>query len=144
MTMSGTAPQEAEDSLGQGQTSRRWGIAGYCPVTLIEKSQWLKGDPRWGAVHRGHTYLFTSAAAQKEFLANPDRFSPAMSGIDPVQFTEQGTRVQGSLNYGIVYHDRMYFFADEPSLNRFYATPDRYAGYMQQAMQSFDRQHVRR
>ncbi|MEX0711052.1 MAG: thioredoxin family protein, partial [Pirellulales bacterium] len=35
------------------------GLDGYCPVTLGEKRVWQIGDVRWGAIHRGRTYLFT-------------------------------------------------------------------------------------
>ena len=36
------------------------GMDGYCPVHLTESQQWQRGDVRWGAIHRGRTYLFVS------------------------------------------------------------------------------------
>ena len=59
------------------------GLDGFCPVTLVERSQvtpqdshcWTHGNPQWGAVHRGVTYLFTGPDEQKRFLQQPDRYA---------------------------------------------------------------------
>ena len=80
------------------------GIDGYCPVTLIERHHqtpndprcWVQGDPRWGVVHRGVVYLFAGPEEQKRFLADPDRYSPALSGNDPVVAFDQGRLVMGT------------------------------------------------
>jgi YHS domain-containing protein/thiol-disulfide isomerase/thioredoxin len=111
------------------------GLEGYCPVTLIEQSLWQKGDARWGAIHRGRTYLFASEPQQQRFLANPDRYSPVMSGIDPVQFSEGGLTVDGKRKHGVLYKDQMYLFADEASLERFWSAPEKYTATIRQAMQ---------
>ncbi|MDA8041990.1 MAG: thioredoxin family protein, partial [Pirellulales bacterium] len=34
------------------------GLEGYCPVALMETGSWVEGQARWGARHRGRTYLF--------------------------------------------------------------------------------------
>ena len=47
-------------------------LEGYCPVTLTEKQQWVLGDHRWGATHRGSMYLFLGPEEQRRFLADPD------------------------------------------------------------------------
>jgi len=112
------------------------GLEGYCPVTLIEQSLWQKGDDRWGAIHRGRTYLFASEQQQQRFLANPDRYSPVMSGIDSVQFSEGGMTVDGKRKHGVLYKEQMYLFADEASLERFWAAPEKYTATIRQAMQS--------
>jgi YHS domain-containing protein len=109
-------------------------LEGYCPVALIEGTKWVKGDVRFGAIHRGRTYLFGTQADQQKFLANPDKFSPMLSGFDPVKFTEQGALVEGKRQHGIVHKDHMYLFADEASLERFCKAPDSYAAPVQQAM----------
>ncbi len=44
------------------------GLDGYCPVTLVEQEKWVKGDPKWGAHHRGRLYFFISPEAQQRFL----------------------------------------------------------------------------
>ena len=110
------------------------GLDGYCPVALVDRTKWVKGDPAYGAFHRGRTYLFTSAVEQQQFLANPDRFTPALSGWDLVRYAETGELVEGKREHGVFYRDRIYLFGDEASLQRFGARPDYYVAVLDQAM----------
>src|SRR5205823_3446037 len=88
-------------------------LDGFCPVTLLEtvardpadRSAWRKGDRQFGAIHRGRTYLFTSAEQQQKFLANPDAYAPALAGCDPVRYAERGEVVDGKRAYGLVTAD---------------------------------------
>ena len=111
------------------------GLDGYCPVTLVEDFRWEKGNPAWGAVHRGRIYLFTSRENQQRFLAQPDFFSPSLSGLDPVAFSEHGARVEGKRRHGVFYGNHIYLFADEASLQRFSQAPDQYVNVARQATQ---------
>ena len=45
------------------------GLDGFCPVQLTEKGVWSQGNRRWGAIHRGRTYLFAGPEEQRRFLA---------------------------------------------------------------------------
>jgi YHS domain-containing protein len=119
-------------------------MEGYCPVSLMESSHWTKGDVRFGAIHRGRTYLFASPGEQQKFLANPDRYSPMLSGYDPVAYLEQGKMVDGRRQCGIVHEGRMYLFTDEGSLQRFCDSPERYTGGVRQAMQQDPAPNMRR
>ncbi len=103
---------------------------GFCPVTLAEQERWVKGDPRWGAVHRGRTYLFLSQQHQQRFLADPDRYSPVLSGYDPTRYVNRGELVPGQRRHGMWFRGKIYLFADEESLERFSAAPE---GYSQRA-----------
>lgn len=107
---------------------------GFCPVFLMEKNKWKRGDTRWGAVHRDRTYLFASPREQQVFLANPDRYAPMLSGYDPVAFTERGQLIPGRRDCGVWYQSHMYLFADEASLERFRSSPATFAGRAEQAM----------
>jgi len=109
-------------------------LDGYCAVTLVEKVSWKKGDVRWGGIHRGRTYLFGSEAEQKAFLANPERYTPALSGIDPVAFFDRGQSVDGIRQYGVYYRDHFYLFSSEQSLQTFWGNPQDYASRVRQAM----------
>jgi protein disulfide-isomerase len=97
-------------------------------------SAWKKADPKFGAIHRGKTYLFASKEAQEKFLANPDAFTPVLSGCDPVRYAQQGEFVEGKRDFGLVYGKRIFLFADEASLNRFDQTPAAFAETAYQAM----------
>lgn len=101
----------------------RMGLEGYCPVTLSEGDQWVKGDVKWGARHRGRVYLFQTAAAQQRFLSDPDRYSPILSGFDPVVFVETGQLVEGFRAHGLRFKDSIVLFSSEQSLERFAQNP---------------------
>lgn len=103
------------------------GLDGYCPVQLTEKERWVKGDPRWGLVHRGRTYLFAGPEEQNRFFADPDRYAPAACGNDVVMAVEQGQAVSGHREHGVWFDGRVYLFASEESLHRFDSDPYRYA-----------------
>jgi YHS domain-containing protein/thiol-disulfide isomerase/thioredoxin len=111
-----------------------FGLDRYCPVTLVEKRIWQPGDVRWGAKHRGRTYLFVSQEAQKAFLADPDRYSPVLSGNDPVMRLDYNQHVPGKREYGAFYNDRVYLFASEETFLRFDRDPARYTVDSRQAL----------
>ncbi|MGH7135565.1 MAG: thioredoxin family protein [Pirellulales bacterium] len=98
----------------------------YCAVTLVEKRRWEVGDERWGAIHRGRTYLFVSEDAQKAFLANPDRYSPVFAGNDPVMRVDFQQDVPGKREHGAFYNNRIYLFTSEDTFHRFDRDPARY------------------
>jgi thiol-disulfide isomerase/thioredoxin/YHS domain-containing protein len=109
-------------------------LEGFCPVTLTERRQWTVGDLRFGAVHRGRTYLFQTQADQQRFLANPDRFSPVMAGNDPVLALNANQSVAGRREHGVFYNDRVFLFSTEDTLNEFAKNPTRYSAEITSAM----------
>jgi protein disulfide-isomerase len=110
------------------------GLDGRCPVTLVERHQWLAGDPRFGAVHRGRTYLFAGQQEQQLFLVAPDRYSPAIAGNDSVAASEQGLVIPGRREHGVFFGNRIYLFANEANLEKFEREPDHYAAIAQSVM----------
>jgi thioredoxin-related protein/YHS domain-containing protein len=122
-------PSMAAPAAGQPQLA----LDGFCSVSLVEQSKWTKGDPRWGAVHKGRVYLFGSAQAQQQFMSNPDRYSPMLAGNDIVRFAENGQAVEGKREHGVYYRDRILLFSDEESLQRFGSRPDYYLAAAEQA-----------
>lgn len=111
-------------------------LDGYCPVTLCEKQQWSLGDRRWGAVHRGRTYLFSGEEEQRRFFADPDRYAPAISGNDLIVAVEQGQNVPGMREHGVYFSNRVYLFASEESLEKFSKNPNLYANHATEAMRA--------
>jgi YHS domain-containing protein/thiol-disulfide isomerase/thioredoxin len=130
------APQQQTPPAGP-----KFAMDGYCVVSLMEQihlpvnqQQWRKGDLRWGAVHRGQTYLFATQADQQKFLANPDHFTPVLSGFDPVLFVEQNQLVEGRREHGFTHEGRIYMFATEQNLQKFWSSRDMFISRVQQAM----------
>jgi protein disulfide-isomerase len=110
------------------------GFDGYCPVSMRNNWKWVPGDPRWGIVHRGRTYWFASEAEQKQFWTDPDRYSPALSGMDPVMAIDHKQQVPGKREHSIDYDNLFYMFSSEATLAQFTANPERYAVGVRQAM----------
>ncbi|MBL6911321.1 MAG: hypothetical protein ISR34_12960, partial [Pirellulales bacterium] len=102
------------------------GLEGYCPVALMETGNWVEGQARWGARHRGRTYLFSGLEQQQTFLSDPDRYSPALSGDDPVAAIDGGQTSAGQRRYGVTYQQRIYLFESPETRAAFAANPQRY------------------
>lgn len=112
------------------------GLDGYCPVSLEEKERWVRGDPRYGVIHRGRTYLFAGPDEADRFYADPDRYAPMMSGMDVVLAVEENRQVPGRREHGAWYERRVYLFATEATFRRFDQAPARYAAAAMQATAS--------
>lgn len=111
-------------------------LDGNCPVTLMERKRWAVGHPTFGAVHRGRTYLFLGPQERDKFLVEPDRFSPVLSGLDPVMALENRQSVPGKREFGVFGADgKIYLFADETTRARFEQNEQHYSATAAQAMQ---------
>lgn len=109
-------------------------LEGYCPVTLAERRDWAMGHNAFGAIHRGRTYLFLGPTEREKFLANPERYSPALSGMDPVLAMDNQIAVPGKREFGVFgSDDRVYLFADAATRDRFEQNQKR---YMPEAVQA--------
>jgi thiol-disulfide isomerase/thioredoxin/YHS domain-containing protein len=112
------------------------GLDGYCPMSLTEKGQWIPGDRRWGAEHRGRTYLFSGPNEQQRFFSDPDRYAPVISGHDIVLATEQNKLVPGKREYGDFCGNRIYLFSSQASMEKFEKNPGFYANQAMGAMRT--------
>ena len=134
-------PALQSSSAGRPSSNPPLGLDGYCPVQLSDDikanlHRWTLGDRRWGAIHRGRTYLFCGPEQQQQFLADPDRYAPVLSGNDVVITVEQGQAVAGRREHGLFFNNRVYLFASEASLEKFRENPPHYAQQAFQAMRA--------
>jgi YHS domain-containing protein/thioredoxin-related protein len=127
--------QSPPDGMG-ARPNPLLGLDGFCPVQLVENSQWQPGKRAWGAVHRGRTYLFSGLEERNRFLANPDRYAPVSSGDDVVLLLDQGHSVPGHREHGLQFEGHVYLFASEVTLERFHSNPHYYADRALQAIRS--------
>ncbi|MBA4105010.1 MAG: hypothetical protein C0485_04570 [Pirellula sp.] len=107
---------------------------GCCPVTLKTLGRWAYGNPQFGAVHRGRTYLFTGAQQREQFLAAPDSYSPVFAGKDPVLLLDNQVSQDGSRSFGFKYGEEFYLFSSKETMEKFKASPQTYAAGVRQAM----------
>ncbi len=84
-------------------------LDGYCPVTLWKTQLWVHGLEKHSVRHRGKVYLLSSEAAAKEFMTDPDSFTPVLSGHDPLVFLREGRLVEGSIYDGVLRQDELIF-----------------------------------
>lgn len=119
------APAKTSEKIEPQQTMPL-GLEGYCPVALLESGNWVEGQGRWGARHRGRTYLFSGLEQQQTFLADPDRYAPALSGDDPVAAFDARTTIAGQRRYGVTYQQRIYLFESPETRAKFATNPQRY------------------
>ncbi len=114
------------------------GFDGFCPVSLNFANKWIAGDTKFGAVHRGRTYLFVGESERQQFLASPDAFSPVFSGMDPVLMLDEKQAIEGSRKFGYKYRDAFHLFSSQATMERFASNPDRYTAGIRQAMSLLD------
>lgn len=108
-------------------------LQGFCPVALLEKSEWVAGDPAFGSIHLGQLYLFADQASLATFLADPEPYTPVMNGNDVVLFFEEHRVVEGRRDWGLVdpEFNRIFLFATEETMNHFY---DHHQDYVRSAI----------
>ena len=111
-----------------------FGLDGYCPVCLVDQRKWVAGNRQLGIEHRGRVYLFERPEERDRFWANPDIYTPILSGNDAVIALERGQSVPGRREFGVFFGNRIYLFADKTSLEKFWKNPNQYANLALQAM----------
>lgn len=107
------------------------GLNGYCPVALQNAirnpnapgatSPWVKGNAQFAVRHRGRIYHCESEQARTALLANPDRFAPALSGCDLVEFAKTGDWVDGNCEFGFIEQrtGRVFLFSSRANCEEF-------------------------
>jgi thiol-disulfide isomerase/thioredoxin/YHS domain-containing protein len=86
---------------------------GYCPVTLKQTMNWKAGNEQFAVRHRGRIYYCMSEQARQQFLLEPDRFAPVLSGYDLVEFLKTGQLIPGRREFGCMLgsQEAIYVFA---------------------------------
>ncbi len=100
---------------------------GYCPIALVKSGLKVQGNTAHAVRHRGRTYLMETPEAAKEFLQAPDRYSPLLSGYDPMIFLATGNLVDGTLENALYdpSSGTIILFASADSQTKFKAEPAR-------------------
>ncbi len=123
-----SSPWSTAHAQAQADTQPKLALGGFCPVCLTNMKQWMPGKPEFSVVYDDHEYRFPSQTEQQIFQENPAKFVPAFHGDCTVCFTMMnGRRVQGSLQHGLFYDDRAYFFPSADEAQMFSDNPSRFA-----------------
>jgi YHS domain-containing protein len=112
-------------------------LDGHCPVILDQK-RWEPGSSEWAVRHRGKIYYCSTKEARDAFLAEPDRYSPMLSGYDVVRFLEGGQIVAGKREFGCWFGGRVFLFDSEETRRVFDLNVNRYLQQLNQLQASAD------
>jgi YHS domain-containing protein len=98
---------------------------GYCVVSVRDDEIWRMGNPAWGVIHRGQTYLFHSQKAQ-------EAYGLVLNGHDVVHYAETGQLIPGSREFGATHKSGgVFLFANEANLQRFQNEPATFISRLQ-------------
>lgn len=97
----------------------RVGLEGYCPVCIIAKNKWEKGDSRIASIYDGVTYYFPGKDIKNMFDTNPEKFVPALNGDCIVCYEKMNKRVPGNIRHAALYKSRLYLFPSDKEKRTF-------------------------
>lgn len=117
----------AQAGSGTKTNANAVGLQGYCPVCVIEMKKWIKGESQFAAQYDGKTYLFPSEEQKQMFLNAPGKYTPILGGDCIVALVEMRKRVPGSLQFAVLYEQRLYLFSNEQAKAMFQSNKEKYA-----------------
>lgn len=116
--MADNSAMETKDSMDE-----KIGLDGFCPVCIIAKQKWEKGDPNITSTYDGVTYLFPGESIKAMFEAGPEKFVPVLNGDCIACYEKYGKRVAGSVEHSVQHNGRLYLFPSENEQAVFEADP---------------------
>lgn len=102
-------------------------IRGFCVVSLRDGQAWREGEPSYQQMFDGQLYYFVGTRQREIFASNPRRYVPALAGDCVVTFAEEGRRVDGDPEFGVLHKRRLYFFCSHQEQAAFQANPEKFA-----------------
>lgn len=103
-------------------------MSGFCPVCVIDMKQWIRGKPEFQAAYDGKTYLFPGAEQRDMFLANPEKYVPALGGDCTVCYLNMGQRSPGTVEHTALLNQRLYMFPNNELKQEFMTNWKKYTG----------------
>lgn len=122
-----TSEKASKQRAKRKADKKHLGLDGYSPVALTTGQLWKKGQPEFAATYRGILYHFVNEDELNLFLETPDSYAPQLLGCDPVILMESGRAVQGDIEHGVFFRERVYLMATEANREAFLKKPAFYA-----------------
>jgi len=114
-TVSAPAPQQAAPPS----------FGGLCLPAVGETRTLIQGKPQFASTYRGKTLFFSSEEYRQKFQANPAKYWPMLDGTCPVTLAEQGTVMEGRLEYAAMFRDKVWVTSSPEQMKKFVASPAR-------------------
>ncbi len=105
-------------------------MGGNCVVCKVEMKKEVPGKPDIHLVYNGRLYLFPSEKQLKMFKADPEKYADAdlaLNGNCPVCKVDLKKDVKGKPEIAYDYHGTRYLFPAKEQLEKFKASPQKYA-----------------
>jgi hypothetical protein len=100
-------------------------IGGFDPVAFFTDAQAVQGDSDYEVWQGGAVWRFSNPDNRAFFIADPDVYSPAFGGYDPVDIA-RGVTFAGTARLWLIVGQRLYLFGHEDSRAAFAADPAHY------------------
>ncbi len=97
-----------------------------CLVTLIEERRITRVLDKFSCEFRSRQYRFSSSEALAKFRLDPEKYVPAVGGLDIVSVRNERSAVPGSLSFAIWYRRQLYLFSSSQHAEAFRREPQRY------------------
>ncbi len=102
-------------------------FGGFCLVSLLDDNKLRRGTETYYLEHKGVRVSFYSAEHRAKFAANPDRYWPVANGNCLVTSRETQVNLPGDPRVGVLWKNRLWFFANRDRQRQFLETPQRFA-----------------
>lgn len=102
-------------------------FGGFCLVSLLDDNKLRRGTDVYYAEHKGVRVSFFSAEHRAKFAANPDRYWPVANGNCLVTSRETQENLPGDPRVGVLWKNRLWFFANRDRQRQFIESPQRFA-----------------
>ncbi|WP_417847693.1 hypothetical protein [Thalassoglobus sp.] len=99
------------------------GLKGFCPVKLRDSRDLVDVNDEFSATFNDKEYRFSSNEALQAFIANPEKYAPAIHGSDVIHLSLTGEEQEGSLDHAVWYKGRLYLFTSVETMETFVAAP---------------------
>lgn len=106
--------------------SKEAALGGFCPVTMIERAELVRGDAKFQSGFEDRRFFFRSAREKALFDAAPLRYLPAEAGRCVVTWKENRRWQSGTIEYPAMFADQLYLFPNSDLRNKFLQDPERY------------------
>lgn len=113
-------------ATAQPQQPLKVALGGYCPVSMLQRAELLRGTETQSCVFKDKKYLFVSSVEREAFLSDPKKFLPSEDGLCVVTWAEQHRRSSGSVDFPALYGDYLFLFSSDDSRQKFLRDPERY------------------
>lgn len=102
------------------------GLKGFCPVQLRDTRDLVDVDENYSAIFNNKKYSFSNSEALQRFIADPEKYAPAIHGSDVIHLSLTGEEIEGSLDHAVWFKGRLYLFATAETMETFVAAPSSY------------------